>query len=296
MPKLVILYWEPGSGGDFVQQLLLEQPNQYQGIVEEFVLTEQGRLYPKLKKFFIDNFENEYDQWYLRKWSTSDCAVLSKFISTLNCDCFVVPTHHYEQLEFLQSQFNNSISIGIQYPKNMFPLVLKNWCKKFASNRAVVQERYNQPFHQALKNRNIFGEFILSEQLKCNSVAKDYVDQTFDVSISLENLYSYNISVLHNLFPDSAHVDKMYNNWISKQNPLHRYCYHIPLLLQHALGHNSQAAVTGNNDLTLDAYDNILIKHHCNTQTTLKSIPNFKTLQQAADFFEEHTDLITTSP
>jgi hypothetical protein len=296
MPKLVVLYWEPGSGGDFIQQLLLEQPAQYQGIVEQFVLTDHGRVYPELKKFFIDNFENQDDQWYLRTWTAGDCAVLSKFISTLDCDYFVVPTHHHSQLEFLQSQFHNSVSIGVQYPKNMFPLVLKNWCKKFASNRKVVQKRYNQPLHQALKSRNMFGEFMLSDQLKNNNVVKYSVTHTFDITVSLEDLYNNNIAVLHKLFQNNTHVVRMYDDWLSKQSMLHRCRYHIPTLLQDALGYNSRAVTAGEPNLSLDSYDNILIKHHCTAQLSLKTIPNFKTLQQAADFFEEHTHLITTSP
>jgi hypothetical protein len=51
--KIIIFYWEPGSCGDFVNSLLLSQSYEYQSVIENFVYTEQGRLQPKLSKFFF---------------------------------------------------------------------------------------------------------------------------------------------------------------------------------------------------------------------------------------------------
>jgi hypothetical protein len=282
MNKVVILYWEPGSCGDFVHSLLLANPNEYQGVVTFSPVNNQGRITPTILPFFNNNFNHDPEQWYLRTWSKEDIVTLNKFVSDSQT-CIVVPTHRFDQAEFLQSQISGSMLCGITYPHNMFPLVLKNWCKKVAPYSPVLQTIYNQPIHQYFKNKNIFGEFILSEQLKFGSKIKLSVENIFDINISLEDIYSKNLSTLNSLFTDHGHVKSMFDSWISQQSSIHQSQYKIPEILQQALGYNSKANYvdTLNNDL--DFFDNKLIQH----QTQLShSTKYFKTLQQAADFFK----------
>jgi hypothetical protein len=254
------------------------------------VQTAQGRVKPKLSQFFIENFEHESNQWYLRDWSIRDCAVLSKFIDTLDCDAFVIPTHRLDQLDFLQSQFSNSITLGITYPNNMFPLILKNWCKKVVPTDAAIHKIYNGPVYKYLKTKNSFGEYVLIEQLKYGTKIRSCVDNHFDITISLEDLYNRNLSVVESLFQDCNHVEQLFDDWMQYQNHMHCYQYHLPTILYQALGYNSKSTCPGNTDCNLDTFDNILITHYCKTHTTLTHIPKFKTLQQATKFFKENKE------
>jgi hypothetical protein len=288
--KVIIFYWEPGSCGDFVNSILLSDSSEYQSVAENFAHTDQGRLRPKLSKFFVEHFDHVLNQWYCRTWTVNDCKILLEFIDTLDCNSFVIPTHRKDQIEFLQSQFPNSITMGITYPKNMFPLVLKNWCKKVAPTCAATQEIYNQPLHNYLKTKNSFGEFVLSEQLKFGTKLRSCVEEIFDISISLEDLYNNNLSTLESLFLNHSHIEQKYTDWIQNQNQLHSYQYNLPVILQQALGHNSKSTRKGNLNSKLDMFDNILITHYCNTQTSLTQIPRFNTLQQASTFFKHSTE------
>ena len=290
MAKVIIFYWEPGSCGDFVNSILLSNSTEYQGVTEKFVHTDQGRLLPKVSKFFVEHFEHEPHHWYWRTWSVDDCEILLEFIDTLDCKFFVVPTHRTDQIKFLQLQFPNSITMGITYPKNMFPLVLKNWCKKVAPTSVAIQEIYNQPLHNYLKTKNSFGEFVLSEQLKFGTDIRSCVEEVFDISISLEDLYNNDLSILESLFQDYRHIEQQYSDWIQNQNHLHCYQYDVPTILQTALGHNSKSTRKGNLNYKLDMFDNILITHYCKTYTSLTQIPRFNTLQQASTFFKHNTE------
>ena len=281
MSKIIIFYWEPGSCGDFIHSLLLSRPLEYQGVVEQFTSTDQGRLVPELLQFFTENFDHESVAWYLRKWTVTDCRVLSDYVDQLNCDAFVLPTHQSDQVDFLQEQFPNSVTMGVTYPANMYPLVLKNWCKKVMPFDPNIHSIYNKPLHKYLLSKNSFGEFVLSEQLKYGTTRLLQVDKKFNIEISLEDLYNGNLSAITALFQDSSHVAQKFSRWIAKQSNLHQHKYNLPTILQTALGYNSKSTTPGNTSLELDMFDNILIKHY----STRENTPNFKTLQQAADFF-----------
>jgi hypothetical protein len=288
--KVIIFYWEPGSCGDFVNSIFLSQPSEYQSVTESFTHTGQGRLRSKLSKFFVEYFDYVPCQWYCRTWSVEDCEILLEFIDSLDCNAFVIPTHRRDQIEFLQLQFPDSITMGITYPKNMFPLVLKNWCKKVVPTDVAIQEIYNQPLHTYLKTKNSFGEFVLSEQLKFGTKLRLCVEEIFDISISLEDLYNNNLSMLESLFLNYSHIEQKHADWIQNQNHLHSYQYNLPVILEQALGYNSKSILKGNLNCNLDMFDNILITHYCNTHTSLIQIPRFDTLQQASTFFKHNTE------
>lgn len=281
MSKIVVLYWEPGSGGDFVYSTLLARLDEYQGILTNTTINSQGRVVPTLLPFFEENFSHRPEQWYLREWTIDDVQLLSTFAAQSK-SCTVIPTHRVDQAKFLQSQIAGSTVVGITYPTNMFPLVLKNWCKKVAANDTELQKIYNKPLHQHLRSKNSFGEFVLYEQLKFGSMISSSVGPAFDVNISLEDLYNKNLTTLNALFQDCSHVSDMFNSWFKHQSILHQVQYNIPAILQKALGYNSAALTTNMLDIELDQFDNILIKH----QNSPNKTPNFKTLQQAADFFK----------
>ena len=281
MNKVSILYWEPGSCGDFVYSLLSANSCEYQSIANFASINGQGRITPTISTFFKDNFIHHPGQWYLRTWTSEDIVILNKFIDSKQT-CTVIPTHRLDQARFLQSHIAGSVLVGITYTTNMFLLVLKNWCKKVGPYDNELQKIYNQPIHQYFRNKNIFGEFILSEQLKFGSTLAPSVNANFDVSIPLEDIYSKNLSTLNSLFLNHDHVKDMFDRWIAQQNSIHQYQYKIPEILQQALGHNLTASYTDILNIELDLFDNQLIQYHAQ----LDSKKYFKTLQQAADFFK----------
>lgn len=282
MGNISILYWEPGSGGDFVHNLLLTQSNEYYGVIEKFNIDDHGRVIPIVSSFFKETFNHDSYEWYLRLWTVDNIKMLSNLTECNPERTFVLPTHCFEQLSFLKSQIPGVKTIGITYPSNMFLLVLKNWCKKVVPTDKKLAEIYNQPLHQYLRSKNVFGEYVLSEQLKFGLKIRTTIDDLFNTAICLERLYAGDLSILRTLFQNSDHLDHMFNVWIQKQSIIHRYHNQLPDSLKLSLGYNSVATKQGNLDVDLDVFDNILINHF-NHLTPPK---NFKTLQQAADFFK----------
>jgi hypothetical protein len=264
MSNIIILCWQPGSCGDFVQSKLLADTDNYSGVVENFVVTDNGRTLPKIDSFFKQVFDHPPEQWYNRSWSTADCELLYNYINTLRCKNFIIPTHRFDQLAILQKSIPGSKTMGITYPENMFPLVLKNWCKKVVPPDTQINEIYNKPLHQLMKNKNTFGEFILMEQLRYGTDVRPEVGSVFDINLSLEDLFC----------GDSS-------DWLATQNRLHQYRCDLHPVLQQALGYNSKATLPNPEDLPLDTFDNILIRNYC----TDIQVPVFKFLSEANFFF-----------
>lgn len=282
MSNISILYWEPGSGGDFVHNLLLAQSNEYYGVIEKFNIDEHGRVIPEVSSFFKEKFDHVSNEWYFREWTANDINALSALTKCNPKRTFILPTHCFEQVSFLKLQIPGAKTIGITYPSNMFLLVLKNWCKKVAVTDKKLAEIYNQPLHQYLRSKNVFGEYVLSEQLKFGSSIRPTVNNLFDTAICLEKLYTGDLSSLKTLFQNSNHLDYMFNIWIQKQSIIHQYHNQLPDNLKLSLGYNSIATQQGSLDVGLDVFDNILINHF----NQLTPPRNFKTLKQAADFFK----------
>lgn len=273
MSNVIILYWQPGSCGDFVQSTLLSNPNEYAGVVKKFNTSTLGRTIPSLDLFFAINFEHSPGQWYHRTWTHSDCKQLYEYSKTLPNDNLLVPTHRIDQLKVLQRNIPNSKTMGIIYPNNMFPLVLKNWCKKVAADDKLINSIYTQPIHKLMREKNSFGEFVLLEQLRHGTKILPEVCDIFDISISLEELFC-------------GHTLENFT-WLATQNQLHQYQCNLHPVLKNALGFNAMATRINHSDLHLDVFDNILIKHYCLQHTTIKNIPIFNLVSEATCYFNK---------
>lgn len=288
MPDIVVLHWQPGGAGDLVQSLLLSQPRKNQGIVSEFTTELTGRVKPQISDIFNRSFVPNSQGWYTRSWSADDCILLQDLIKDLDCEFFVIPTHLLDQVDFLKSHFSNCKTAGITYPPNMFPLVLKNFCKKVALNdEPTLREIYNNSYHHYLRSKNIFSEFVMLEQLRHGTTIKPNFDEIFDINISLENLYSGSLVDLTALINDTEFTRNILQVWLSNQNVLQKHRYNISSSLEHVLGFNSKVLHRLNADnVLLDSFDNILIKHHFKQK--LNNIPSFKTLKQADQFIHKN--------
>jgi len=285
MPNILIFYWEPGSGGDFIQSVLLNDSIRYTGVITQFTSTNLGRVVPSINPQFKEMFNHSTNQWYCREWTNDDCVVLLDTIKNHTAKTFVIPTHRIDQVWFLKEQLVNSTTVGITYPKNMFPIVLKNWCKKVAQHDVYLDKIYNQPMHQHLKKNKVFGEFVLKEQLRFGFHIRPFVDDCFDIELSLEDLYIANATVLESLVDDlSVVLDKM-QQWLSFQSFILQGHYRVNSILKNSLGYNSKATTVNKLDPELDLYDNILIKEFCSSNTLINDLPTFKTLSEADCFF-----------
>ena len=284
MNKFLVLYWEPGSGGDLIQRLLLLQYKKIQGVVADFTLSKEARVVPVLTEQFQHEFDHDEEYWYFRTWSKDDCVRLNSICKDLDCEYFVIPTHDREQQLFLEQNLNNASTIGINYPENMFLGVLKNWCKKNSPYDHRLSKIYNKPVHDYLKKNNSFGEFVLSEQLKYGSRIKKQVNDNFDYCISLENLYNRDLSDIEMLLDDTDSTQDVFDQWLSKQNPIYQYQVDICDELKHALGYNSKLLHQSKIDLPLDAFDNVLIKHRFSKVS--QNFPRFGTLLEANNFIK----------
>ena len=287
MPNILILYWQPGSGGDFIQSMLLNDSIRYNGVIGQFTWAESGQVTTTVKPQFKKIFDHEPGKWYSREWSTDDCDVLLDIIKNQTADTFVIPTHRIDQVWFLKEQFSNSMSAGVTYSKSMFPTVLKNWCKKVVPNDMYLDKIYNKPIHQHLKKNNVFGEFVLKEQLKFGCNVRTFVDDRFDIELSLEDLYIANTTMFESLVNDLDVVLDKIQQWLSLQSLIpQRYCP-VNLILKNSLGYNSKATKVSEVGLELDLFDNILIKEFCLSNNLTKDIPAFKTLGSANCFFND---------
>lgn len=291
MSNILILYWQPGSGGDFVQSLLLSETDRYCGVIEQFDNCSNGRVLPSIDKKYKDMFKHDPDQWYSRRWTSSDVDMLKNIIKKIGTKIFVIPTHNDCEVDFLKSQFPKSTSVGITYPLSMFPAVLKNWCKKVVPSDNSINKIYNQPKHQYLKDNNVFGEFVLKEQLKFGHCIQSSVSDRFDINISLEDLYIGNVEAVKTICNDLPTVSDKLKSWLLVQSSIHQYNYTICDILKGALGNNSKATYQGSLDISLDNFDNVLIKEFCQTNKLGKNIPNFVNLKEANTFFEDTSNL-----
>ena len=283
MPKIIILYWEPGSCGDFVQSLLLSRP-QYQGVVEKFDSDDLGRIKPTVKTLFKNTFQHEPTQWYQRQWSEKDLEQLSQVIKNIECEYFVIPTHRLDQITTFKTHFDNCTGVGITYPANMFLFVLKNMCKKVVPDSHVLNNFFDARIHQYFKNNNSFGEFVFKQQLRHGSTIAKLVDCQFDVNVCLENLLSGNLNDLIGLLPGLSATD--IGDWLQKQNVLYRFNFGMNPTLQSILGYNSKSTPESNLKIELDNFDRILISEFFKMKNIPVRVFEFDTLDNVNNFFE----------
>jgi hypothetical protein len=112
-----------------------------------------------------------------------------------------------------------------------------------------------------LRNQNLFGPYILKDQLRFESNILQAVLPEWDFNLQLENLLLGDISILKNIGLDLESIDSVLWTWINQQKMLYRQQCDLTDELKSALGHNNQAPVSTDLELELDEYDRILIQH-----------------------------------
>ena len=278
MTKFFILYWQPGSCGDLIQSLLLSNNAQIAGVLKSFDL-KNDRVIPSIDPIYLSLFPALANEWYHREWSQSECSMLTNLCQTQNIEYFIIPTHNFASMKFLHNTLYGSSTIGVTYQKNLFPFVLKNWCKKTLSQNTNLTQDTENKIHWYAKQKKVYAEFVFKQQLLYGSkIAKEEIS-LFDFPICLEKILLADLSDVKKIFPCSTIDLVHYHNWLDRQNILFKYKFEINESLKNVLGHNTLSNLTCKDDYQLDLYDKILIKtflHDINTENidTLYELDN----------------------
>jgi hypothetical protein len=288
MTNVIILYWQPGSGGDTVQHLL-SLNSKFYTVAQGFDLEDSGRTVMKILPWFGDNFSHEPGQWYWRDWTYTDIDKIHSCPNLPTHSTLIIPTHRRDQAVWLKENIFNSKVIGICYDKNLYPFVLGQWCKKAAFDNVYVTEHYQTPLFQTLRNQNLFGPYILKDQLRFESNILQAVLPEWDFNLQLENLLLGDTSVLKNIGLDLEPIDSVLRTWVNQQKMLYRWQWRLTDELKSALGHNNQAPVSTDLEFELDEYDRILIQHWLKQRDLPLPDHKLSTLNHANEYFKKLT-------
>ena len=263
MNNVIILCWQPGSGGDTVQRLLGTDPK-FKTVVEKFNLTKAGRTQPCINPWFKDNFSHTPGQWLWRSWSNDDLELLHTWPNLQAFQTLILPTHSADQARWLKNNLSGSIVVGITYSESMFYCVLNNWCTKIALDDPEVMKNYNSKVHQYLDKKGHLGTVIFKDQLVFGSNIPTSALPEWDINISLEKLLIGDIAILKQIDLDTTLCQPVLDQWMQKQKKLFKNQWSICDQLKQALGHNTFAPLQYNTaDINLDYYDKILLRSWC---------------------------------
>ena len=264
MKNIVCLYWAPGSCGDLIQHLLMST-NQFRGLAKEYVLDQTGRTKPIIDEYIKELFPSADGNWFDRNWYTKDLDNLKKIS---NEKSFIIGTHRQSQLDFLKENLGNDITtIGITYSKSMFPLIIKNFCKKVAPTDKIIKgllsTQENSKLIDYMSKHNLFGEYFLDQKIKFFDFTipiAEYNDNTYDITIELEDIYNNNLHQLSDVLTDNSF--NIFNSWYQRQDNLYKFKFQHNQQYIECIGYNSKATVESNEELSFSAMDSILIKHY----------------------------------
>lgn len=284
MASALILYWQPGSGGDTVQRLLSLQAG-LQSVVEHWQTTPTGRTIPCLYQFFRQQFDPGPQGWYSRDWNQHDIDRLRHYIDGCTHGRLIVPTHRVDQAKLLQQHLPNSITVGVCFDQCLWPWVITHWCHSFGTDDQDVASHFPGGLHQGLRERNLFGVYLLQQQLRFGSKIVTSAPG-WDYNIELGRLLINDLSDIRELLPDLAPAQDLLASWSQKHSDLYRWQWPANPQLIKALGHNAQAPVRDDLDHALTPYERVLVNHWCDQHNIQRPAVAETTLHALHDFFE----------
>ena len=275
MKNIVCLYWAPGSCGDLIQYLLIKT-NMFSGLAKEYVLDPSGRAKPIVDDYIQKLFPFKEDSWFNRTWDEKDLDNLKKLSKEKS---FIIGTHQQSQLDFLKHNLGNEITtMGITYPKSLFPLIIKNFSKKVAPYDKSIIELMSGEKNIKLVNfmfeHKIFDAYFLDQQFKFFDFTipiPEFNDSSYDIDIKLENIYNNDLSELKSLLNEESF--NIFNLWYQKQDNLYKFKYHINQQYIDCIGYNSKATISMDEEIKFSPLDSILIKHYFLKHKINHSIP-----------------------
>jgi hypothetical protein len=253
------MFWIPGSCGDILQHLLSQNHDISTGAT--FNLNSQGRTVRTMTSMFKSLFPSTPDKWLRRKWTIQDC---DRLVNMAKSQTIVIGTHDYAQVKFLKEYLKSDINtVGIAYDQNLWPIVLKNYCLKSAQANADVNFQYqssNSPLYKMLKNKNVFGAWLLQDELLHVKTIPKTVNYLFDHVICLDRLLTGDLQWA-NEFTTSQSVST-FQQWLCLQNLFGRVRMPDHPDFIACLGYNQWATIDHPDPIALDSYDKIFIKHY----------------------------------
>ena len=259
MSNLYCMFWVPGSCGDILQHVLSQNPGVCTGA--NYDLNAHGRTTRTMTHEFNVLFPSTPNQWLFRTWTAQDC---DRLVDLAKSQTVVIGTHDYNQMKFLKEHLNSSIeTVGIAYDQAMWPIVLKNFCRKvaeFDSNINSIYQSQNPSLYKKFKKNNLFGAWVLQDQLLHSIKIPNTVDYLFDHTIGLDRLLTGDIQWVSQFQISEPLL--LFQQWLSVQNLFGRTKISDNPDLIACLGHNKEATNEHPLPIILDNYDKIFIKHH----------------------------------
>lgn len=284
MSKLVCLFWVPGSCGDLVRQLLINT-GQYSN-QSKTVVNEVGRVLPSVDPYLIEQFPTPADvSWHNRTWYPEDIVKL-KQISNKSTLPFIIGTHRLDQLDLIKDSIDDCLTIGVTFNNDLYPAVIKNWCKKASESSLetnLIYKKSHPILSEKFKEKGLYSEFMLLEILKhINNIPKQ-ITPRFDINVNLGEILNSDLSSLAGfLTQDSVAI---FDQWYLLQDPLYKYKFECNDDYINALGYNHCATTVCHHDINLSRLDHILISQYCKTKNLVSPTRPLETHTEATLFF-----------
>jgi hypothetical protein len=285
MTKTFLLHWVPGSGGDMIRAVLVQSgmfSNSESGTIDY-----NGRSVRTLDSTLEKLFPSVGAGWHNLDWTKQDLGKLEDLVQSSQRP-WIIGTHKFEQLKFLKDTLKTPVvTIGINYGPTMYPAVIKNWCKKAATESYENDQIYSKShpvLMPKLKEQGLWPEFMLKEILNHIDNIPKSMNFDFDVAVQLEQLYNGNLDCL------KAFVNKnslsVFDAWINKQDDLYKFYFPASNTYKQILGYNSLAINKINSLIQLSSLDQILIQHFCKKHN-LNKPSSIQTHQDLLNFLQE---------
>lgn len=220
---------------------------------------------------------------YFKDWSSHDLALALD--AAKPGVPFIIGTHRIDQIIKIPSVVA-ATTIGITYPRTMFPLVIKNWCKKNVNDSTEMHQIYfkdKRALFNKLQTNNLIGPYILKQQITANNCnIPKYVDHRFDIALELEDILNHNLSAIDSMLDQDAY--QVFDEWYSSQDCL--YKQHISSNQHYVACLGSNQKVSSHSDLPirLSDYDQILVANYCKVHSL--PAPKVVLTTELVKFFE----------
>lgn len=284
MADALILYWQPGSGGDTVQHLLSQQPG-FGSIVKHWQFTDSGRTVPRLDRYFHQLFKAGSDGWYSRDWTHDDILQLVRYLQHRPEDLVIIPTHRPDQARHLANHVPRSKVLAVCFDHCLWPWVLTHWCHCFGAEDKNVSAYYDDALHQGLRTQGLFGVYLLQQQLRHGSRIITSAP-VWDYNLNLGKLLLNDLSDIEHFLPDLYRAQESLASWNQKHSALYRWQWPAHPRLIEALGHNPVAPMQCDLDHELTSYEAALINHWCDQQGINRIPPGQRDLSSVNNIFE----------
>ena len=281
----LILYHDPGCGGDFLTNLL-QSTGEFYSRCEFNAPDSKGKVSPNTTKpevnvLFPDPVDEEgTNTWGRRQWHDWD----EQKIRSLTDKTWILNVMRWQGIETLREKQCDWPILKISYNKNIEWFIKKCVLKKIA--RAPFWETFDDPMDSYMFDKGIFPQYFLKKHLRSSDsvhiLSKGAEDHGWskhppEWEISVDSMLAKDFSTLADF--DTSRLDQnIIDAWVSKQEPMFTKRPVLPAVIEKLFGYNSCLSAV-DYACPLDDLDNILIKFH------YTDAPSFNTSQELFNYF-----------